>query len=95
MKNQIKPEEITARREKLMLLQQEIHNKKQKSFIGQIIEVMVDMVNGDGTCTGRTASDAPDVDGMVLFSGAAQAGTLARVLITGASEYDLQGTLYE
>jgi ribosomal protein S12 methylthiotransferase len=95
MKNQVKPDEIAARRDKLMLIQQEIHTKKQQALTGQVLDVMADRANPGGTFVGRTTSDAPDVDGEVTVSGTAAAGTLTRVLITGADEYDLQGKLYE
>ena len=39
----------------------------------------------------RSHADAPEIDGSVHVTGAARVGEFARVLITGASEYDLTG----
>jgi ribosomal protein S12 methylthiotransferase len=95
MKNQIKPEEIQARRDKLMRLQREIHQEKQRLTIGKTIPVMVDGVTADGKHTGRSPWDAPDVDTAVTFNGTGEidCGQLVHLLITGANEYDLTGTI--
>jgi ribosomal protein S12 methylthiotransferase len=93
MKELIKPDEIQARRDKLMRLQQEIHIVKQKNLIGEMIDVMTDTVNEDGSYTGRSPWDAPEVDCVVTFTAMAGIvpGQLVRVLVTQADEYDLCG----
>jgi hypothetical protein len=42
---------------------------------------------------GRTYRDAPEVDGLVIIDGLAPIGEIVPVKITGAMEYDLEGTV--
>ena len=44
---------------------------------------------------GRTAWQAPEVDGHVVVSGPSRPGSLVRVKITGGSAYDLEGQTVE
>jgi ribosomal protein S12 methylthiotransferase len=95
MRGQIKPDEIQARRDTLMRIQQEIHREKQRSLIGETIPVMADEINEDGLCTGRGPGDAPDVDTVVTFTGTGdiKCGQVVPVLITGYDDYDLTGVI--
>jgi len=83
------PEEIKqARRARVMELQQRISLKKNRKFIGQKMDVLVEGA-GDGISVGRTYRDAPEVDGMVIFQCEFPVGEMVRARITGAMEYDL------
>jgi ribosomal protein S12 methylthiotransferase len=62
--------------------------------IGQQLPVLIDRV-AQGTAYGRTAGDAPEIDGVVRLpaSAATRPGEFARVRITAADTYDLEGEL--
>jgi ribosomal protein S12 methylthiotransferase len=76
------------RRARFMAVQQEISRKKLARKIGRTLEVLVDEPG-----LGRSKADAPEIDGVVKFEGAARAkaGELATVLIERADEHDLYG----
>ncbi len=96
MEDQIDEEVKEARRDALMALGQEISLEKNKSKIGRTIKVLVEEQIKKNTFAGRSEGDSPDVDGMVIFkSKCAKIGEFADVVITKASEYDLEGTADE
>jgi ribosomal protein S12 methylthiotransferase len=79
-----------ARRDELMLLQQQISLEKNQSFVGEELEVLVEGY-GDGISLGRSYRDAPEIDGMVLVEGQLRIGEIVPVRINGAMPYDLSG----
>lgn len=90
------PEEVKLlRRERAMMLQQEISLQKNLKRVGKVIEVLVEgkSLKGKGMYTGRSEGDAPGIDGKVFFKSGfnLQPGDFARVLIKGGTEYDLTG----
>lgn len=89
------PEKVKkARYDKLMTLQQQISRERQKTFVGRDMAVLVDDYDrSDGTRIGRSFRDAPEIDGVVLVSGAqaVSPGQMVRVKIDDSSEYDLYG----
>jgi ribosomal protein S12 methylthiotransferase len=83
-----------ARHRKLMSVQRPIARKKNKSLIGQTIEVLVEGPSEEHefVMQGRHSGQAPEVDGSVFLSGAEVAtGTIVRATITQSAEYDLVG----
>jgi ribosomal protein S12 methylthiotransferase len=90
------PERVKrARRAELMELQAEISISKNRSLVGREIEVMIEGAVG-GSVTrlrGRTASQAPEIDGMVLLKGEAQPGEFVRARVDKALSYDLVGVV--
>jgi ribosomal protein S12 methylthiotransferase len=62
-----------------------------KERVGARMRVLVDSVD-HGTAIARSASDAPEIDGVVRVAGARRlaAGDWAEVKITGADDYDLK-----
>jgi ribosomal protein S12 methylthiotransferase len=87
------PQEVKEeRRERLMLLQQQISLEKNQEFIGKTLPVLVEGV-GDGISLGRSYRDAPEIDGMVMIEGEAPVGEIVPVRITGAMVYDLVGVV--
>ncbi|MCE5305966.1 MAG: 30S ribosomal protein S12 methylthiotransferase RimO [Chloroherpetonaceae bacterium] len=90
----IPPKEKNRRKEIIMLAQQEISFKRNKSKIGQIVEVIIDE-NIDGMISGRTEYDAPDIDNEVFIKSKQKinSGDVVQVKITSATEYDLYGNL--
>jgi len=103
MPRQVKEEAKHTRRDRLMRLQQKIHQERQQAKIGQTIYVMVDECLEDDALRaqfptkqlyiGRTQHDAYEVDAVVRFASSSplSPGDIAQVSITGADEYDLQG----
>lgn len=95
------PEEIREeRRDRLMQLQQKISLELNQKKIGQVLEVLVEEQEEDGTWLGRTAFDAPEIDNGVIFvtDQERKPGDFVRVRILDAFDYDLTGeevTAYE
>ena len=92
------PESVKQERlDELMELQADISLRYNESRIGSVERVLVDSVSvEDGTFTGRTSRESPEVDGEVIvpYSGSALSpGDIVEVRITGADEYDLSGEL--
>ena len=92
------PENIKEnRRERLMLLQQKVLEKRLKSLIGESFEVLIDGYHEetDLLLVGRTRFQAPEVDGSVIINDSdidmeqLKAGSLVRVEITECAGYDL------
>ena len=85
------PEEVKQERwERFMALQQEISAAKLQQKVGKTIEVLIDEVHAEGAI-GRSAADAPEIDGLVHMPGATglQPGDFVEGTVTGADEYDL------
>lgn len=81
-----------ARRDRIMEIQKAISAEKCRKYIGKTLPVLAEMI-ADDICIGRTAFDAPEIDGNVYFTGAGEGvlGDIVNVLITDADEYDLKG----
>jgi len=95
------PEEVKIdRRNRLMELQQSISLAKNKAWIGQTTQVIVDGVSEEHELVfeGRHYGQAPDIDGVTYlsfeFGGEMPTpGDILEVQITEATEYDLTGVL--
>ncbi len=82
------PDEVKEeRRKRFMRAQQRISARKLKVKVGKRLRVLVDKPG-----VGRTAGDAPEIDGTVRFKGG-KAGEFAEVLIERAGAHDLHGRL--
>jgi ribosomal protein S12 methylthiotransferase len=88
MPNQVPAAVIAERYERAMLTQQEIALERQQMFVGKTLEVLVDGT-GDGISIARSYREAPEIDGMVLVTGALKPGELVPVRIQQAQPYDL------
>lgn len=96
MPNQIDEEIKKDRQAELMELQQEISLDKGTDKIGQKLLVMIEgKVADENAYVGRTYADAPNVDGYIFVNTGELliSGDFARVVVTGALEYDLIGEL--
>ncbi len=84
-----------ARFKKLMELQQRISKEVNETFIGKEISALVETLDETGQITARTYRDAPEIDGLVYIDTQQPLvpGEIVSVKITGASEYDLYGTV--
>jgi len=72
-----------TRYETLMEHQQGISMQINQSFVGRILDVLIEGFD-NGISVGRSYRDAPEIDGMVF-------GQITPVRITGAMTYDLTG----
>lgn len=81
------------RRERFLELQQEISAQRLRRWLGREREVLIDELLPNGEAVGRSASDAPEIDGIVQVRGLTQGrvGARVRVLIREADAYDLSG----
>jgi ribosomal protein S12 methylthiotransferase len=93
------PDKVAAARyRKLMALQRPISHAKNQALVGRTLHVIVEGASDEHeyVLMGRHAGQAPEIDGQVYLSGGeATPGTLRRVEITQASDYDLVGELLE
>ncbi|KPQ34080.1 MAG: ribosomal protein S12 methylthiotransferase RimO [Phormidesmis priestleyi Ana] len=92
--NQIEQSVKEARREAIMLTQQEISFRRNQTQIGKVVDVLIEQENpSTGELIGRSDRFAPDVDGLVYVKGQAPLGQLIPVLIEAADAYDLFGSI--
>ncbi|HVN29536.1 MAG TPA: 30S ribosomal protein S12 methylthiotransferase RimO [Candidatus Binataceae bacterium] len=97
MRDQV-PERIKrARRSRLMEVQAAISLRKNRALIGRELEVLVEgPIPGRATrMRGRSASQAPDIDGSVFFKGEAAPGEFVTVRVDKALTYDLSGRVID
>ena len=78
------------RRARLMKLQEKISARRLKRKVGKVIEVLVDAVSERGA-QGRSAGDAPEIDGVVHLEGARglTPGSRVRAKVTKSDAHDL------
>lgn len=93
--NQVEEDVKAKREEALMIIQQKISKKINKSKVGNIYEVLVEAFDGE-MYVGRSKELAPDIDGDILFSSTIvhKPGDFVKVKITAAYEYDLVGEVF-
>ena len=80
--------------------QSEISLQKNQQFIGKELTVLIDELDSvQNIYTGRTYRDAPEIDNEVIIqnaeSKAGLIGSMQRVKIIDATEYELYGELIE
>lgn len=93
-------EEVKERRAEIIYdIQQRIMEEKNEEFIGKTIEVMTEGFDRYAECYfGRSAMDAPDVDGKIFFSFNERRpgyGQIVKVLIEDAMDCDLTGSMVD
>ncbi len=87
------PEEVKEERyQRIMAKTAAISAAKLQAKIGRTLDVIIDVVDGDGA-TGRSKADAPEIDGEVHLrdAGHLQPGDIVSVEIEDADEHDLFG----
>jgi ribosomal protein S12 methylthiotransferase len=86
--------EREARRKRLMQLQQRISRARLMRKVGSVQRVLIDAVGADGA-VGRTAADAPEIDGVVHIAPhpSLRVGQFVHVTIEGSDSHDLIGRL--
>lgn len=91
------PEEVKEERyHRFMEAQQRVSESVMATRIGQTIDVIIDEVDEEGAI-GRSAWDAPDIDGEVFLNGETELtpGDIVRTTIEHAEEYDVWASLAE
>ncbi len=89
------PDEVREeRRMRFMQAQAAISRAKLARNVGRTMQVLVDEVRGT-TAIARGPADAPEIDGTVTVKGArgAKPGDFLQVVVTGATDHDLEGKL--
>ncbi len=97
MENQIEEEIKEKRKESIMEQQKIISAQYCEKEIGTIKEVLVEgKLPQENIYCGRTKRDAPDIDGLVFFTGEEEllSGEIVSVKIKEASDYDLIGEVF-
>ncbi len=101
--NQVDDAIKQERYERLMELQSGISLKKNQALVGRTLDMLVEghgageeedgAETGDVISLGRSYRDAPEIDGYVLIEGELPIGEIVPVRVTGATTYDLIGTV--
>jgi ribosomal protein S12 methylthiotransferase len=78
---------------RLMSAQAGVAAGLSRDRVGTVQAVLVCGQGAGGRWYGRTAGQAPDIDGVVYLNGPEQPGTIVPVRITDATIYDLEGQL--
>lgn len=91
------PDEVREeRRGRVMQLQEQISRERLQSKVGKTLRVLIDAVDRNGA-TGRSAADAPEIDGVVYIKlpyepgRELKLGSFVDVQITAADAHDLWG----
>jgi len=84
------------RYDQLMCCQLDISARNYRKYIGQTLEVLLEETIEEKLYAGRTAFQAPEVDGMTYIKikpgkRDPQIGSFSRIKVTDAMEYDLIG----
>lgn len=99
MEGQLEEDVKERRAEVIMDQQMIIAVKKNKALVGETIEIVIEGFDRYGDCYfGRSAADAPEIDGKIFFTtgGKRQVpGKFVKVKITDMLDYDLIGELEE
>lgn len=95
LKNNVPAKTKQKRADEIMKIQSGISLELNKKKVGQTLKVLFDRKEGNHFI-GRTEFDSPEVDNEVLVDAKknyVRIGDFARIKITGAGEYDLNGEL--
>jgi ribosomal protein S12 methylthiotransferase RimO len=81
---------VAARVARLVALVEELTSQRADERVGEVVEVLVETVDADGSAEGRTAGQAPEVDGSTMLLGSpARVGELVRAVVVGSAGVDL------
>jgi ribosomal protein S12 methylthiotransferase len=82
-----------SRYERVMETQMAVAARLARAQVGRQVEVLLEEEPEPGVFIGRTATQAPEIDGSITVRGPGEVGDLVRVLVTDADVYDLQGVM--
>jgi ribosomal protein S12 methylthiotransferase len=91
--DQVSEEVKEMRKDKIMMLQQNISEEIMSDKIGNVFNVLVEELSEENSYIGRTYMDSPDIDGIVYINSSQDIdlGNFVTVKITDSLEYDLIG----
>ena len=90
------PERVKQMRwERVMAVQAAVAARRALAQVGRVVEVLVERELPEGGLVGRTATQAPEIDGEIRLVGAARPGDLVHARVTGAETYDLLGKIID
>ncbi|CAB5158032.1 Ribosomal protein S12p Asp88 (E. coli) methylthiotransferase (EC [Olavius algarvensis associated proteobacterium Delta 3] len=90
--NHVSTELAEERYHTLMAIQADISRKTNEKYIGETLRVLVEEKPEENLFIGRTAFQAPEVDGITYINASRlDIGTFTNVTITDSYEYDLVG----
>jgi ribosomal protein S12 methylthiotransferase len=98
MEQTVDEETKDRRYHELMSLQMQISRDKHEAYVGQTVEVVVDGLSDETELLlqGRMATQAPEIDGVVLINdGQAAVGDRVKVKVTDSHDYDLIGHIIQ
>ena len=98
IKGQLSERKKNKRRDELMEIQQKVTFEKNRAKVGLCLPVMVEgELPEEGVYVGRSAMDAPGIDGCVFFHAPYEimSGTIVNIKIQEEKGYDLSGVLCE
>lgn len=97
LQNHVEEETKLARKDALMLVQQEISQNLNLAKVGNEYEVLIEEQIEDKVYIGRTQGDAEEIDSIVYVKSNNQlkAGDFVNVKINSALEYDLMGDVID
>ncbi|NMB76515.1 MAG: 30S ribosomal protein S12 methylthiotransferase RimO [Myxococcales bacterium] len=78
-----------ARRERLMRLQHDLALEYHRGLLGKTVEVLIEGTDGE-RLLGRSASQAPEVDGATFVRGRGEPGDMVRAVVRRVDAYDLE-----
>ncbi|MBW2043018.1 MAG: 30S ribosomal protein S12 methylthiotransferase RimO [Deltaproteobacteria bacterium] len=92
LKGRVPKSTAKKRQKKLMELQAALSFQKNRGYMNQVHRVLLEKRETQGRFSGRTAFQAPEIDGITRVRGRGLApGTFADARITEADTYDLAG----
>lgn len=83
-----------ARWERVMAVQAGVSARRMQAHVGRELDVLVEREE-EALLVGRTAAQAPEIDGLIRLRGDAAPGDLVRARVTGATTYDLEGQILD
>jgi len=84
------PDEVKAQRvEAMMQAQQAIVFDANARAVGSDLQILVDGVDSEGYCIGRSPAQAPEIDGVCILTDPRPAGELLPARVMDWQEYDL------
>lgn len=92
--NQIHPMTKKSRYNKIMMVQQQVTEEKQKEMIGKELDVLIETKTFDNKYyVGRSKREVPDIDGLIYIEMVPEAleGKIIKCKITDYNDYDLIG----
>jgi ribosomal protein S12 methylthiotransferase len=96
LEGNVEPEVAAERYHELMTIQAEISRKRNRKRKDTHVPVLIEGFSeeSDLLLQGRTRFQAPEIDGVTYINkGTAEIGTITKVHITDAFEYDLVGEI--